>query len=95
MGSSAPCDGILGDESQFQLTNSRGASGLDGFADLEWGNSSVSRRSTTGSMARYTETIVLLRSKMQKTISLSTAVAEYYAASEMAIEVTYLCNLLK
>ena len=31
---------------------------------------------------------------MQKTVSLSTAEAEHYAASEMAIEVIYLRNLL-
>ncbi len=32
---------------------------------------------------------------MQKTISLSTAEAEYYAGSKMAIEVIYLRNLLE
>jgi hypothetical protein len=31
---------------------------------------------------------------MQKTVSISTAEAEYYAAPEMAIEVPYLRNLL-
>ncbi len=33
-------------------------------------------------------------SKVQKTVSLSTAEEEYYAASEMGIEVLYLNNLL-
>ena len=46
-------------------------------------------------MARYNKCIVQWRSKLQKTISLSTAEAEYYAVSEMAIEIIYLCNLLK
>ncbi len=32
---------------------------------------------------------------MQETVSLSTAEAEYYSASEMAIIVLYLCNLLE
>ena len=69
------------------------AGGLDGFADSDWGNS-VSRKSTTGLVARYNRTSVLWRSKMQKTVSLSSAEAEYYSASEMAIETIYLRNLL-
>ena len=45
-------------------------------------------------MARYNKGIICWRSKMQKTVSLSTAEAEYYAVSEMAIEILYLRNLL-
>ena len=37
---------------------------------------------------------MLWRSKLQKTISLSTAEAKYYAVSEIAIEIIYLRNLL-
>ena len=70
-----------------------GSSGLDGYADADWGNSET-RRSTPGMMARYNKGLILWKSKMQKTVSLSTAEAEYYAASEMAIEVIYLRNLL-
>ena len=70
-----------------------GSSGLDEFADADWVNSEI-RRSTTGMMTRYNKGIIYWKSKMQKTVSLSTAEAEYYAASEMAIEVIYLRNLL-
>ena len=70
-----------------------GSSGLGGYADADWGNSET-RRSTTGMMARYNKGLILWKSKMQKTVSLSTAEAEYYAASEMAIEVIYFSNLL-
>ena len=70
-----------------------GSSGLDGYADADWGNSET-RRSTTGMMARYNKGLIYWKSKMQKTVSLSTAEAEYYAASEMAIEIIYLRNLL-
>ena len=67
--------------------------GLDGFTDSDWGNS-LSRKSTTGLLARYNRGLILWRSKLQKTVSLSSAEAEYYAASEMAIEIIYLRNLL-
>ena len=70
-----------------------GSSGLDDFVDADWGNSE-SLRSTTRMMARYNKGIIYWKSKMQKTISLSTAEAEYYAASEMAIKIIYLRNLL-
>ena len=86
--------GYLNYQSSFKLTYCSGkGTGLDGFADSDWGNS-VSRRSTTGLLARYNRSIVLWRSKLQKTIALSTAEAEYYAASEIAIEIIYLRNLL-
>jgi hypothetical protein len=87
--------GYLEENPSFKLTYQKGGSeGLDGFADSDWGNS-VSRRSTTGLLARFNHGIVKWRSKMQKTVSLSTAEAEYYAASEMAIEIIYLRNLLE
>ena len=67
--------------------------GLDGFADSDWGNS-ASRKSTSGLLARYNRSLLTWRSKMQKSIALSTAEAEYYSVSEMAIEMIYLRNLL-
>ena len=41
-------------------------------------------------MARYHKGMIFWRSKMQKTVSLSTAEAEYCAASEMDIQILYL-----
>jgi len=67
--------------------------GLDGYCDSDWGNSS-SRRSTTGILFRYNGAPILWRSKLQKTIALSTAEAEYYAASIGAVEAIYLRSLL-
>jgi hypothetical protein len=87
--------GYLAHNPSFKLTYRFGSiQGLDGLADSDWGNS-VCRRSTTGLLARYNKSIVLWRSRMQKTIALSTAEAEYYAASEIAIEIIYLRDLLK
>jgi hypothetical protein len=74
-----------------KLVYSRDAvGGLDGFT----GTDSVLRRSTTGLVVRYNRAPILWRSKLQKTVALSTAEAEYYSSSEMAVEVIYLGNLL-
>ena len=87
--------GYLEENPSFKLNyRKHGESGLEGFADSNWGNS-VSLHSTTGLMARSNKCIMHWRSKLQKTISLSTAEAEYYAASETAIEGIYLRNLLE
>ena len=86
--------GYLEANPSFKLSYQIGGSeGPDGFADSDWGNS-IMRRSTTGLVAQYNLGIIMWRSKMQKTVSQSTAEAEYYSALEMAIEVLYLCNLL-
>jgi hypothetical protein len=52
------------------------------------------RQSTTGLMARYDRGPVLLISKMQKSVALSSAEAEYYLASEIAIKSIYLRTLV-
>jgi hypothetical protein len=87
--------GYLSNNPSFKLVYRRGNyNGLDGFADANWGNSE-SRLSTTGLLARYNNSIVLWRSRMQTTIVLSTAEAEYFSASEMAVEIIYLRNLIR
>jgi hypothetical protein len=68
--------------------------GLDGFCDADWGTSDT-RRSTTGNVFRYNGAPIHWKSKLQKTIALSTAEAEYYSASLGAVEVIYLRTLLR
>ena len=56
----------------FKLSYHRGGSdGLNGFADSDWGKS-ITRRSTTGLLARYNRGAVQWRSKIQMTVSPST-----------------------
>jgi hypothetical protein len=57
------------------------------------GSTAFFGRSTTGLMASYNSGQVLWRSKMQKSVALSSAEAEYYWASEI-IEILYLRTLL-
>jgi hypothetical protein len=84
--------GYLNSNPSFKLVFWRGNKNeLDGFSDPDWGNSE-SRRSTTELLVRYNLSIVLWRSRMQRMIALSTAEAEYYSASEIAVEIIYLAN---
>jgi hypothetical protein len=87
--------GYLEENPSFKLSYQHcGSEGLDGFADSKWANS-LTRCSTTGLLERYNRDVVQWRSKIQKTVSRSTAEAEYVRALEMEIEVLYLLNLLE
>jgi hypothetical protein len=71
----------------FKLTYHKDSvGGLNGYTDSDRG-SSLSCRLTTSLMARYNRCPVLWSSKMQKSVAFSSAEAEYYLASEMAIEI--------
>ncbi len=72
----------LSNRSSFKITYRRGLKLVDllsGHADADWGNSS-SRRSTSGMDMLYNKSPIMWKSKMQKTITLSTAEAEFYSA---------------
>ena len=67
----------------FKLTYHRRSElnhGLSGYCDSDWAYSS-SCRSTTGNLFLYNRAPISWLSKLQKTVALSTAEAEYYSAS--------------
>jgi hypothetical protein len=66
---------------------------LSGYADADWGNSSSSR-STSGMVMLYNKSLIMWKSKMQKTTALLTAESKYYAGSAAGCEVLYLRALL-
>jgi hypothetical protein len=66
---------------------------LDGFVDSDWGSDDT-RRSTTGSIARYNGTPLAWKSKRQISIALSSAESEYMAASDFTKDINYLRRLL-
>ena len=68
--------------------------GLDGYCDADW-RTSDNRRSITGNIFRYNGAPIAWKSKLQKSVALSTAEAEYYSASLGAVEVIYLRQLLR
>jgi hypothetical protein len=71
-----------------------GRGGLKGYCDADWGGDVDSYRSTTGYVFLLNGAAVSWRSRLQRTVALSTAEAEYMALCEAAQEATFLTQLL-
>ena len=87
----------LSEHTKFQLRypkNPTTRTGLDGYCDSDWANNET-RRSTTGNLFRYNGCPISWKSKLQKTISLSTAEAEYYSASTATTEGIWLRDTVR
>ncbi|MBW0535826.1 hypothetical protein O181_075541, partial [Austropuccinia psidii MF-1] len=64
------------------------------YADADWGNSPIDRRSVSGFTVSINSHLILWRSKKQQTVSHSTTEAEYKSLSDAAKETTWLINLI-
>jgi hypothetical protein len=84
---------------KFQLQypkNSWSPTGLDGCCDSARGCANhESSRSTTGNLLRNSGCPISWKSKLETTISLSTAEAEYYSSSIATTEAIWLCGLIR
>jgi len=67
---------------------------LIGYSDSDWGGDYPTRRSTTGYLFTFNDTVISWSSKLQKTIALSSCEAEYMALKETIKEYTWLKTLL-
>jgi hypothetical protein len=67
---------------------------LQGYADADWGGSTVDRKSTSGCCFTLGSTMVYLCSRKQSFVALSTAEAEYIALSVAVREAVWLRKLL-
>jgi hypothetical protein len=68
---------------------------LWGFVDSDWAGCPDTRRSTSGYALVLNGAAVSRKSKRQPVVALSTAEAEFIAASSMVQEVIYACRLLE
>ena len=64
------------------------------YTDSDWAGDKETRRSITGFIIFLMGCAILWRSKQQKSVSLSSAEAEYYALSEAAKEIKFVAQLL-
>ena len=71
--------------------------GLQGFSDADWAGDTMSRRSTSGYAFMMSGGCNSWKSKKQRTVALSSTVAEYMALSEATQEAiwlkAFLCEL--
>ncbi|MBW0464974.1 hypothetical protein O181_004689 [Austropuccinia psidii MF-1] len=65
------------------------------YADADWGNSPIDRRSISGFTVSIDPHLISWHLKKQQTVSHSTTEAEYKSLSDAGKEMTWLTNILK
>lgn len=78
----------------FRYATSSGEDSLCAYADADWANDKVERRSTTGYVVLLNGTPVSWCSGLQSVVALSTCEAEYVALSECCRELAYLRQVM-
>lgn len=77
------------------LMSSTGSNELTAYCDADWASCPNTRKSITGYMVKYGESLISWKSKKQNTISRSSAEAEYRSLASTVAELTWLLGLFK
>ena len=72
----------------------RGDIEVSAFSDADWASNKDNRRSTSGVMVMINKSPVIFKSKIQQSVALSTAEAEYIALSLCVQEILWIKSLL-
>nr|CCA22301.1 putative polyprotein [Albugo laibachii Nc14] len=79
----------------LEYNGSHGNLVIKAYSDLDWGESRDERRSTSSIMVMVNETPVVYKSRLQKSVALSSAEAEYMAISMCVQEILWVKQLLQ
>lgn len=77
----------------YGLVFSKSDKGIEAFADADWANDEVDRKSYTGFVVKVGNCAVFWESRKQKTVALSSTEAEYLALSDVGREIYFIRNL--
>ncbi|XP_060182892.1 uncharacterized mitochondrial protein AtMg00810-like [Lycium barbarum] len=72
---------------------SSGGNKLTSYCDSDWGSCIASRKSVTGYVVKFGDTLVSWKSKKQKTVSRSSAEAEFRSMASTVAQITWLFGL--
>ena len=79
----------------IKLWYEKDAKGVTGYADADWGNCKIDRRSYSGYVFVLSGAAISWCSRKQRTVALSSTEAEYMCVTEAAKEAICIFNLLK
>ncbi|XP_016544389.2 uncharacterized mitochondrial protein AtMg00810-like [Capsicum annuum] len=68
---------------------------LTAFCDADWASCPNTRKSITGFLVKFGDSLILWRSKKQSTISRSSTEAEYRSLASTVAEIVWQINLFK
>lgn len=85
---------LKGTVGQGIFYESTGSFYLRGFADADWGSCPDDRRSITGYVMFLGESLVTWRTKKQRTVSRSSAEAEFRALADASCEIEWLLRIM-
>ena len=68
---------------------------IEAYSDSDWGSNRDDRRSTSGIMVMVNGTLFVYKSRLQRSIALSSAEAEYMAMSMCVQEILWVKQLIE